>query len=174
METFLKLIPAFITLVIGTIAAYIAFQQHKVNHDRLRLDLFDRRIKVYDRLIDALKTIVHDGDREKKKHEIRGALIESMNESQFLFGDDITKYISHIWDVHRKIVRIDLSLNGKKSVPVEPKREKLCDDLQKLEEYLYAQITEAASVFSHYLKFKSLDFWSDLFSLIRNDETKKL
>jgi hypothetical protein len=35
------------TLVVGLAIAVIAFLQFKVAHDKLRLELFDRRFKVY-------------------------------------------------------------------------------------------------------------------------------
>jgi len=41
-------IASAVTLVIAFAVAVIAFFQFKVAHDRLRLDLFDRRYKIYD------------------------------------------------------------------------------------------------------------------------------
>lgn len=48
LELVSKLSPALITLVIGGIGVYIAYQQHKVNKEKFKLDLFDRRMKAFD------------------------------------------------------------------------------------------------------------------------------
>jgi hypothetical protein len=43
----LKGIPSvFVTLVIGGIAAYIAYRQYKISHAKLKLDLFEKRYEI--------------------------------------------------------------------------------------------------------------------------------
>ncbi len=172
MELVVKLIPAFITLIIGSIAAYIALQQHKVNHDRLRLDLFDKRVKVYDRLIEALRIIVDHGDRDQRRNEIRNLLLDSLNESKFLFGEDINDYCRDIWKKYSELKKLDRKIFGKNSPEPGIEREMLCDDLEKVEEWLDDQISEASNTFSRYLKFEPLDFWSDLRLYLESEKTK--
>ena len=48
-------------LVIGGIGAYIAWRQWRTAHDKLKLDLFDRRLTAYRKLTDAVDPVVRSG-----------------------------------------------------------------------------------------------------------------
>jgi len=50
VDIVVKLTPAIFTLVVGSTAAYIAFLQYRVNRDKLRLDLFSKRLEAFEKL----------------------------------------------------------------------------------------------------------------------------
>jgi len=47
------------TLVLGLIAAYIAWRQWRTAHDRLILDLFERRFQVFQELMPTVSAAVN-------------------------------------------------------------------------------------------------------------------
>ena len=48
------------TLIIGVAVVFIALQQRRIASNKLRLDLFDRRYKVYDATRRFLSMILHE------------------------------------------------------------------------------------------------------------------
>ena len=57
VDLIVKLTPAFITFVIGVVGSTIAYRQyrlstlqHQLNQNRLRLDLFSKRLEAYEML----------------------------------------------------------------------------------------------------------------------------
>jgi len=80
-------------LVIGFIAVYVAYQQWRTSNHRLKLDLFDRRLKVYTatkRLID--NTIVKF---EISDEDLR-AFNRDLSEAEFLFPLSIAQHLRTI------------------------------------------------------------------------------
>jgi hypothetical protein len=56
-----SLSPIVITLVIGGIAAYIAYQQYIINRNKFRFELFEKRLSSYQSLLDFLFEIETNG-----------------------------------------------------------------------------------------------------------------
>ena len=73
---------AFSAFVIGGIGAYIAFRHWKLDHDKLKLELFDRRLAAYQRLKDAVTPIAASG---KVTHEDTDRFARAMYDMRFLF-----------------------------------------------------------------------------------------
>ena len=92
----LKILP---TLIVGLVAAFIAWQQAQISKEqkriaqaKLKLDLFVKRLAVYKevyRLVEFGKNLkdIKEGIAASKQ------LIELAHEATFLFGDDITELI---------------------------------------------------------------------------------
>lgn len=51
---------AFLTPLIALVTAYIAYQQWKTNQQKLNLDRYDRRLKIYIEVRQILSIIVRD------------------------------------------------------------------------------------------------------------------
>src|SRR5262245_66272538 len=50
-EEILKILQGLLTPVIGIVATYIAWQQWKTNRNKLNLDRYDRRMRVYQEVV---------------------------------------------------------------------------------------------------------------------------
>jgi hypothetical protein len=61
LDIAIKLIPAFVTLVVGSLGVFIAFNQYRVSRDKLRLDLFDKRIAAYEKLQEYFICVLREG-----------------------------------------------------------------------------------------------------------------
>ncbi|MFC1739278.1 hypothetical protein ACFL1G_09555 [Planctomycetota bacterium] len=51
-----------IGIIIAAIVAYIAWQQYKIERDKLRLAFYDRRLKIYQSLMDLFPAIARRGE----------------------------------------------------------------------------------------------------------------
>lgn len=82
MTTF-QVIQGLLTAVIATIAVYIAWQQWKANERRLVLDRYERRLRVYQRVIEFINLALRDFKVEP--HEV-GKFRAEVAEADFLLG----------------------------------------------------------------------------------------
>jgi hypothetical protein len=85
---------ALSVLVIGGISAYIAWRQWRTAHDRLKLDLFDRRLAAYQRLKDAVAPINASG---KVTNEDTDRFARAMYDMRFLFDKETDTCVDEIY-----------------------------------------------------------------------------
>jgi hypothetical protein len=84
---------AFVALVIGLIAAGITWRQYKVAKAKLKLDLFERRLAIFQKTWEILSLTVKDGTREKN-WGLGTPFNNFLPEASFLFGPEIGDYLS--------------------------------------------------------------------------------
>ena len=105
----MKGIPAsFVALVIGGIAAWIAFHQYRVARTKLKLDLFDKRYDIFIKTWGHLSEMVQKGVGPI-------ALSDFDNErprAGFLFGQDIESYLSEISSQRTKLWTINARIKA--------------------------------------------------------------
>ena len=93
LDQLVELSKALLTPLITVVATYIAWQQWKTNQQKLVLDRYDRRLKVYEEVRKLLSLIVRDA------HASYEGLLKfrtAVSEADFLFGPEIPKYIDEI------------------------------------------------------------------------------
>ncbi|HBF35605.1 TPA: hypothetical protein DDW35_13670 [Candidatus Sumerlaeota bacterium] len=86
---------AFATVVNGAIAVYIAWQQYKVNHNRLQFDFYERRIHVYrltKEILQGLESLKEDSQIEP----LRDKCWDALAEADFLFKQEIPEYLNEL------------------------------------------------------------------------------
>ena len=83
----------FLTPVIAVIAVYIARQQWKTAAYRVKFDLYDRRIRVYERVREILGLMYTAVSDDVKLHE----LLRDTRDAEFLFGKEIKNYIEEVF-----------------------------------------------------------------------------
>jgi hypothetical protein len=86
-------VSAFQWIVASTIAGFaalIGYFQWRTAHQRVVLDLFDRRNKVYSRLKAGADSINGSG---KATPEVEIEIGRAIEESRFFFGDDVISYL---------------------------------------------------------------------------------
>jgi len=81
------------TLIIACLVTYIAWEQWQVARNKLRLDLFDRRYKVYDTTREFLAAIVRDASFSRSQFLAFNA---GTSDAGFLFKGDVVDYIALI------------------------------------------------------------------------------
>ena len=75
-------------------ATYIAYQQWQTNRQKLVLDRYDRRLKVYEETRRILSIILRDANAS---YDDLLKFRTSVSEADFLFGPEIPAYIDEIY-----------------------------------------------------------------------------
>jgi hypothetical protein len=88
----IAILQGLLTPTIGIIAVYIAWQQWKGNQLRLKMDRYDRRLRVYQEVVKMLKI----GSNGKPEWSEMIDFSTQTAEGDFLFGPEIRKYIDEI------------------------------------------------------------------------------
>jgi len=94
IEQIIELSKALLTPIIAIVATYIAWQQWNTNKQKLNLERYDRRLKVYEEVRKILSIVMRDGTVETDD------LLKfrtSVSEADFLFGEEIPRYIDEIY-----------------------------------------------------------------------------
>jgi len=150
LDIIVKLAPAFVALVVGSFGTYIGFNQYRTNRDKLRLDLFEKRLEAYEKLQEYFNCLRRDARVDDKAIPI---LAEARYKSLFLFGNEITEHINEVWDKAFEMRRIELKLHGSKALPVGEERAQVCYEKDELLQWNYAQQEDSPKRYAKYLKF---------------------
>ncbi|MEM1309130.1 MAG: hypothetical protein AAGF98_06450 [Cyanobacteria bacterium P01_H01_bin.153] len=151
LDVAVKLTPAFITLIVGSFGSWIAFSQYQTNKDKLRLDLFEKRLEAYEKLQEYFRYLVREAN---VSDEAFASLVEARYKSIFLFDQDIADYIEDVLKKSKEIRMIYIDLNGEDRLPIGQKRNQLVRRKEELLEWHDKQMKESPQRYSKYLKFK--------------------
>ncbi len=147
----IELLNAALTPLIAIIVAYIAYQQYRVNRLRLSLDLFERRLNVFEAVQDFLSAIVKAG----KVDTARAVSFRSQaSQAAFLFGEDITGYLDTLYKKALALMRVGDELypqDGSPGLPRGPEREEAAKKKTELLKWLGDQLTESEKIFKQYI-----------------------
>src|SRR5689334_7588384 len=86
-------ISPLLTTLIAAFVAYVAWQQYKTAKTKLKLDLFDRRYKVWQTLQDFLGTIIRDADMND---DALRKFVVGTGDAEFLFKDEVPDYLHEV------------------------------------------------------------------------------
>lgn len=126
--------------MIAGITVYIAWQQWRLNKKKWSLDTYDRKLRIYQRVVEMIRLIMRDPRPEI--HDILNFGADTA-EADFLFPNEISKYINEIYTHAAKLhaaraqIRID-SPNFR-------------DELSQEEEWFHGQYDIAKEIFKKYL-----------------------
>lgn len=142
-------------LLIAAIVAVVAWQSYKLNEggqlvqkDKLRLDLFDRRLKVFE---SCQKLFLHVLTESNLSYtELREFALNSSN-SQFIFREEVDLYIKKVQENGLKIIQLNRRLTMQKLT--DNQRATAAYDLEKLESWFLDQIKDSKKLFKPYLHF---------------------
>lgn len=93
----IQTLQALATPVIALGVGVVGFMQWRTAHQKVVLDVFDRRLKVYDQVNEAvLSFMAGDGNLTATNSRIK--LSQAWLESRFLFGQEVTDVIAGLQD----------------------------------------------------------------------------
>jgi hypothetical protein len=136
----------YLTLLLGVAVAFIAWRQWWVARTKLRLDLFDRRYKVYEATRDFLILIAKNPDVEHARF-VEFAMATA--DAEFFFRSDVVEYLGQIRDRVRDM-QAQQTLSHEATGDELSRRVKAEHDQRA---WLEEQITAMTSVFAPYLSF---------------------
>ena len=96
----MELLKASTPLVIGILAAYIAYQQWLTARHKLKMELFDRRFKVYQAARDLMDEMTIDASPDI---ELIKRLDRLVPEAEFLFDLQDALFLKQVVDVAYKL-----------------------------------------------------------------------
>ena len=149
MREILELSKALLTPVIAVITTYIAWQQWKTNRQKLNLDRYDRRLRIYQEVIRILSIILRDA---KASTEDLLKFRTSVSEADFLFGPEIPKFIDEVYSHGLKLWRWNQEYRDHtKEAPKNYDHKKVVDEMHKELTWLTEQFEPAKEKFKKYL-----------------------
>ena len=95
MECFLTILSGFLVPVIAGTTTYIAYQQHKVERDKFKWSLYDRRMEIFQSVMDLLEHINRKAD---VSNEELNKFVGVINKGYFLLDSKTNDYLSKIRD----------------------------------------------------------------------------
>lgn len=110
ISSWLQTSQGLLTPLIAGITVYIAWQQWQLNRQKYDFDTYDRKLRIYQRVVEMLRLIMKDPRPEIQDILNFGA---DTAEADFLFPDEISKYINEIYTHAAKLhaaraqIRID-------------------------------------------------------------------
>ena len=140
---------ALLAPVIAVTVGYIAYAQYKTNKQRLQLEQYDRRVKVYCAVRDFLEDVLH---KDKTAEDVK-AFNDARSESHFLFGDDISDYMDKVWMNY--IGLLLCSDNGFLTAGTSEKEKKrIAEDRKEYVQFFQEQWEIAGKMFKKYLQLE--------------------
>ena len=88
----------WLTASIALLAAAIAWGQWQTARQKLVFDLFERRYAVFDSIRRIVVAAVRDG-----RTDLTEPLKDPISQAAFLFGPDITKKLTELFDAARRV-----------------------------------------------------------------------
>ncbi|MGD0137401.1 MAG: hypothetical protein ABSD28_00870 [Tepidisphaeraceae bacterium] len=135
---------ALTPLVIGLLAAYIAYQQWRTNHRKLKLDLFDRRYKVYQAARQLLNVTETGGATDDVT--VRTMVREFQHDVQqgaFIFPPSVLAVLQQILNttlksrsLDRQLTRATVAQNEERAEKISDEWDKVCGSLENMDRAL--------------------------------------
>lgn len=139
---------AVVALVIGLLAALIAWNSYRVARAKFRLDLFDKRYEVFDHLWVFLST--HQDGASVDSPSFAN-MSNAIPKAHFLFGGEIGRLFQHFQDLQQDL---DHNLRLLKTENNEEKRKPLQDAIVKQHKEKEDALNSLRDTFRPYLGFK--------------------
>ena len=135
--------------VIAVIGAWIAFRQSQIARNKLKLDLFDKRMGVYQAVREGLSSAATHG---KLTHEEEVKYLIGTRPAQWLFGPEVFTYLDEtLW---HKIVDLGLHNAMSEGRTNDNERVKHIHARAETMKWLVAQYKEFDKLCADYLTLK--------------------
>lgn len=109
MDQIIEISKALLTPVVAIVAAYVAWQQLKTNRRKLKLDLFDRRYAVFEKVGEFIGSILTSG---KVPPGAEFQFLVDTKAAGLLFGEDVSQFVSEIYRKAVHLHALDAELEG--------------------------------------------------------------
>jgi hypothetical protein len=148
MENFLTNLSGFLTPVIAGIMVYIAYRQYKTDRDKLKWNLYEKRMEVFQSLRDLIRYITQEANVSSE--ELNKFAI-SIDKGSFLFDSKMNDYLSGIRDKCFSLREHRMKL-GNRNLGVGAERSRLAKENEEIMLWFCGQYEEAKKLFEEYLK----------------------
>ncbi len=94
LKTVAEIVSAFGTLIVGATVAYIAYRQHKTDRNKVRCDLYERRLQLFQTVMTSIAHLVQKGEADEA---VLREFNRAGNESTFLFNRSVAQYLETMY-----------------------------------------------------------------------------
>src|SRR5687767_14193406 len=84
---------AVLTIVVTGVGALIGYNQWRTAHQRVVLDLFDRRLEVFEEIEEAVKAVFYSGTVTPETFR---TYVIGTSKARFLFGASVNDYLADL------------------------------------------------------------------------------
>jgi hypothetical protein len=128
-QSWIDILSALLVPAIALFGVFIAYQQYRVNQQRLRHETYERRLSVYKVVQKYLSEIVRDG---KTSYERALQFKTDASEAQFLFDDSVQNRIDEIYQHSLTMIAANEKLypshEGVEGLPVGEERNTVSEE----------------------------------------------
>lgn len=142
-------IAALSTAAIALLALVIAYQQWRIAQNKLKFDLFDRRMRVYEAAAALLASILTSG---KAKNEEILKFMAATREAKWLFNAAIAQYLDE--ELYRKGLDLQALDSELQDLPVGEERSKNVQSQSRLKKWFSDQYAVLDEKFGPYLQLQ--------------------
>lgn len=103
VPAWIQVLQALLTPAIALGVGIIAFLQWRTAHQKVLLDLFERRLKIYDAVISAVDQFSNSGPVDVSL-QARMKLQIATSEARFLFGDEVLAHLQTLIEDMSKVI----------------------------------------------------------------------
>ena len=140
---------ALLTPTVAVLGALIGYRQWRLAQNKLKLDLFDRRFKVYEAARDLLASIMTSG---KAKDDEVFKFMVATREAKWLFDTEVANYLDK--QIYHKAIDLQTLAGEGDGVGVGEIRTKNVRAQSDLKKWFKAQYDVLDQKFSRYLQLK--------------------
>src|SRR3990167_5814208 len=97
-----------LTPMIALIAVYIAFQQYNLAKQKQDIDIYDRRLRIYNKTIQFLREIERSGNIESDDYHDWECMTF---ESEFLFDEVVNSHLGKISEIAANLLNISILMH---------------------------------------------------------------
>src|SRR5437764_11604789 len=97
LDYWLRIVTTASTLTIGIAASILAYQQFKLSRARLKFDLYEKRLALFNRVRDFASAVALAG-RDEKDITDPGKFYRDTVEHRFLFEPDVWAYFAEVYE----------------------------------------------------------------------------
>jgi hypothetical protein len=148
LPDFLTATSAFLTFAVAAIVALITYKQFRLEREKFKLDLFDKRFAVFSVAREFLRFITQTAKIEMKD---LSEYLGNTQDAAFLFNEKIA---DHLTSLYKKAVDLQTTQKIYEPLPVGEERERLCNKEHDLLLELGNELLKLKDVFAPYLKFE--------------------
>ncbi len=135
------------TFLIAAFAAYVAYRQHRLGKEKFKLDLFEKRYRVFAATRLLLTHVLQNGNVTLPElFEYRAGI----GEASFLFSSDLVEYLE---EIYRHALKLHTDHESVAPLPRGDERSRLAEEICTGTGWLTDQLPELKKRFAPYMAF---------------------
>jgi hypothetical protein len=136
--------------VVAITVAYIGWQQYRINRDRARLDLYERRKAIHNAIVEFVSDVLNTGTASNQS--LNRFRLQAW-EAYFLFDQEVTDRLIELYDKGWKLHDMRAKL-GNQSVPADAEHDALAGQQRELLNWFRKQQRAIEERMQKYMRFK--------------------